>query len=181
MGLELSGDHWLLVDWTEQVPIVVELLVLWVKGRDNGESVKTEGISASEVDLKGKRVNLLFTVVVFVSVVLAVVVVVAGVVVAAAVIFVVVLVVAVAASVVVACVVLAGVVVAGVVVIVVVACVVFIVVAVVVVIWPIEVVYCCLQNTISAPSDNFRYIVRSYVVFCSSSSSNIVFVLLTAL
>ena len=180
MGLELSGDHWLLVDWTEQVPIVVELLVLWVKGRDNGESVKTEGISASEVDLKGKRVNLLFTVVVFVSVVLAVVVV-AGVVVAAAVIFVVVLVVAVAASVVVACVVLAGVVVAGVVVIVVVACVVFIVVAVVVVIWPIEVVYCCLQNTISAPSDNFRYIVRSYVVFCSSSSSNIVFVLLTAL
>ena len=180
MGLELSGDHWLLVDWTEQVPIVVELLVLWVKGRDNGESVKTEGISASEVDLKGKRVNLLFTVVVFVSVVLAVVVV-AGVVVAAAVIFVVVLVVAVAASVVVACVVLVGVVVAGVVVIVVVACVVFIVVAVVVVIWPIEVVYCCLQNTISAPSDNFRYIVRSYVVFCSSSSSNIVFVLLTAL
>ena len=180
MGLELSGDHRLLVDWTEQVPIVVELLVLWVKGRDNGESVKTEGISASEVDLKGKRVNLLFTVVVFVSVVFAVVVV-AGVVVAAAVIFVVVLVVAVAASVVVACVVLVGVVVAGVVVIVVVACVVFIVVAVVVVIWPIEVVYCCLQNTISAPSDNFRYIVRSYVVFCSSSSSNIVVLLLTAL
>ena len=116
MGLELSGDHWLLVDWTEQVPIVVELLVLWVKGRDNGESVKTEGISASEVDLKGERVSLLFTVIVFV-----------------------------------------------------------------VAIWPIEVVYCCLQNIVSAPSDNFRYIVRSYLVSCSSSSSNIVVVLLTVL
>ena len=46
---------------------------------------------------------------------------------------------------------------------------------------PENVVYWCLQNIISAPSDNFRYIIRSYVTPCSSSSSYTIGLLLIVL